>query len=83
MRTRSDKVLVLEKPEVSEPSHRDLREDLRRIIAEDAERAANEQGEPFVDVVAEEAPVRNRGRVVTLAFLSACLIGIVTLASTR
>ena len=66
-----------------EPSHQDFREELRRIIADGADRAANEQGAPTPDVLEEvPVPVRQHSRVKIAAYWLGCFFGIGAVAYT-
>ena len=66
--------------EPRERSHDDLRAELRRIIAEDAERAANEPGAPAIEETA--APMetkvspRRHSRIKIAAYWLGCFLGI-------
>ena len=61
-----------------EPTHSEFREELRRIIADDAERAANEQVAPTPEVVEDEVPVpvRRHSRLKIAAYWLGCFFGI-------
>ncbi len=75
----------VETPKILEPSHDGLREELRRIIADDAERAANEaeapataQAEPEAaePVKVAETPRRRHSRVKVATYWLGCFLGI-------
>ena len=68
-----------------EPSHMDFREELRRIIAEDAERAANEQVAPISEAAEElvaPAPSRRHNRLKVAVYWLGCFFGIGAVAYT-
>ncbi len=68
-----------EAPDVFEPPHQDFREELRRIIASDAERAANEAGAPAEP---EAIPPKNSlfARLKTALYWLGCAFGISAIA---
>ncbi len=77
---------VVETPEIFEPSHQEFRSELRRIIADDAERAANESGAPAHEIAEEAmAPVRHHSRTKIATYWMGCFLGIgaVTYGLTR
>ena len=66
--------------EAADPTHQAFREELRQIIAEDAERAANEPLEPSAEVMASLAPTPRQSRFKTALYWLGCVIGIGTVA---
>lgn len=68
---------IVETPEVFEPSHQDFRNELRRIIADDADRAANESSAPAPEIVEElPPPIRQHSRMKIATYWIGCFLGI-------
>ena len=75
----------IETPKILEPSHDGFREELRRIIADDAERAANEAKAPAMaqtepeaaeTTQAAETPRRRHSRLKVASYWLGCFLGI-------